>query len=461
MRQLAIERNVHEFVPTPGANGFDINQVMMLAIERALVPPIVHSRNTFQPMRVIVVDRRLGNSASGEIPRLLPRTLPANAQFRNETPQIYHRAVRGEILSDEQGRLYEKLGRQIRPIHQLASGPFGEVIDLVPSSPKLKARPQTTSSASHQDLDATTETDKVVRGTREGELSRDTAGESKFAPLQKTTEQVNAVSHRKLFADPGQWRVLWWGEFKEILARQLAHPERLRDTYRLPCYVQVIETERDISITELASIYQSEKNQDNRLYLLTEEIAAKLDLVLPLRPVPVSNARRPANTLAAHERVFRLLAANDPTIDVATLKKTQQPLSTPVDTGTKPKTVEPTTADVVEKTTIPSRFVKEWEFRISREEAIYDLNAKPTLGSVLRNFLRGLSIVKTRNEITKWQTLLAGRSGDEQLWAVRPPAEMLSAPFVSDWATRALELAGYNSQKMFREWQIFWCRKGH
>jgi len=63
-------------------------------------------------------------------------------------------------------------------------------------------------------------------------------------------------------------------------------------------------------------------------------------------------------------------------------------------------------------------------------------------------------------KISKWQTLLAGRNGDDQLWAVRPPAGMLAHPFVSAWANRALELAGYDSQKMFSEWQIFWRRKG-
>src|SRR6185503_6685558 len=116
-------------------------------------------------------------------------------------------------------------------------------------------------------------------------------------PLQQAQEQRTSISHRKLFADPGQWRVVWWGEFKEILAHQLAHPERLRDTYRLPCYVQVIETERDVSIAELASIYKCDKPHEARLYELTDEIAAKLDLVLPLRPAPLPDARRQPNTL--------------------------------------------------------------------------------------------------------------------------------------------------------------------
>ena len=75
--------------------------------------------------------------AQFEMPRVLPRALPpAAADVPNfRAGQFHQRAVRGEILSDESGRLYEKLGRQIRPIHQLASGQFGEAIDLVPTAP--------------------------------------------------------------------------------------------------------------------------------------------------------------------------------------------------------------------------------------------------------------------------------------------------------------------------------------
>lgn len=466
MRQLATQPGFFETAHEVGSSGdpriFDLNRMLVLALERALEPPIVYGRSTLQPMRVIVVNAalprrvRAGEHGGVEMPRLSSRALPAVVGFSNEPAKLNRRAVRGEILSDEHGRLYEKLGRHIRPIHQLASGPAGEVLDLIPiveaELPATASTPQPHGPASTQTPDA--------QSSQPTRLIREDRQKSRLLPVQHAQEQIKLVSHRKLFADPGQWRVVWWGEFKEILAHQLAHPERLRDTYRLPCYVQVIETEREVSITDLAAIYQSDKERDTRLYLLTEEIAAKLDLILPLRPVPVSNARRPANTLAAHERVFRLLAANDPTIDVATLKKTQQPLPTSVDTEAKPKKVEPTTAEVVSKTAIPSRFVNEWQFRLSREEAIYDLNAKPGLGTVVRRFLRSVRLLKTRNEITKWQTLLAGRSGDEQLWAVRPPAEMLSDPIVCDWATTALELAGYNSQKMLREWQIFWRRKG-
>jgi hypothetical protein len=421
--------------------------MLMLALERALEPPIFHSRSTFQPMRVIVVNAafpprvRAGEHGGWEMPRLLPRALPVVGGFSNKPAMLSRCAVRGEILSDENGRLYEKLGRHIRPIHQLASGPAGEVLDLIPKV----ASTQTPEAQSPE-----------PPGLRRADLQK-----SRLAPLQQAQEQIKSLSHRKLFAEPGQWRVVWWGEFKEILAHQLAHPERLRDTYRLPCYVQVIEIERAVSIAELAAIYKSETEREARLYVLTDEIAAKLDLVLPLRPASPPDARRQPNTLTVHERVFRLLAVNDPTIDVATLKSKRSPFSKPEDNETKAKTLEPIAAAVSVKEAIPSRFVKDWEFRISREEALYDMNAKPTLSGLMRSLLRRLFTGNARNEISRWQTLLAGRSGDDQLWAVCPPKGMLAHPFVSAWANRALELAGYDPQKMFSEWQIFWRRKGH
>jgi hypothetical protein len=277
---------------------------------------------------------------------------------------------------------------------------------------------------------------------------------------QQAQEQIKLVSHRKLFADPGQWRVVWWGEFKEILAHQLAHPERLRDTYRLPCYVQVIEIERAVSIAELASIYKSEKEPEARLYLLTDEIAAKLDLVLPLRPAPLPDSRRTPNTLAAHERVFRLLTANDPTIDVATLKSKQPPLSKREDNETEAKALGPVTAAVSVKQAIPSRFVKDWEFRISREEAIYDMNAKPTLRDLLLKIGQRLRVAKSGNEFSKWRVLLTGKEADEQLWAVRPPRGRLTDSLIREWAQKMLELGGYDLNKMIIEWEIFWRRRG-
>jgi len=469
MRQFGAQRSFIEPAREFAVNsdsGVDFNNLLLLAIERALVPPVVHRRSVLQPMRIVVVDPALlsqmkpGHQSQLEMPKVLPRALPPapdNPNYR--TAQFHQRAVRGEILSDESGRLFEKLGRQIRPIHQLASGECGEAIDLVPTAP---APTRMIRAAAGPNVVEPSIKTKAQSGPQENAASNVDSGQAKFVPLRPTqTSQTKPVSHRKLFADPGQWRVVWWGEFKEILAGQLAHPERLQDSYRLPCYVQVLETERAVSIEELAAVYKSDNEHHARLYLLNDEIAAKLDLVLPLRPAPPHHAPREPNTLLAHERVFRLLAANDPTNDVTMSQTRRRSAATKTDSsGATAKVGDPAASTVQLKEVVPSHFVNEWEFKLTREEASYEMNAKPAFGNLIVKFWRRLRLIKQGAELRKWQTLLAGRSADEQLWAVRPPAGMLADSFVREWAGKTLEHSGYDSQKMINEWEIFWRRRG-
>jgi hypothetical protein len=212
----------------------------------------------------------------------------------------------------------------------------------------------------------------------------------------------------------------------------------------------VLETERTVSITELAEVYKSDNKANTPLYLLTDEIAAKLDLVLPLRPAPPRQGRREPQTLLAHERVFRLLVANDPTIDVT--------MSQSKASATKSSSQAVQGSSL--KEVIPARFVNEWEFRFTREEVLYDMNARSGVGGLARRILRQLRIIKQGREFRKWQTLLAGRSLDEQLWSVRPPASRFADSSLQEWASRTLDLAGYDSRKMVTEWEIFWRRKG-
>ena len=445
----------------------DFGNLLLLAIERALAPPVVHRRTVFQPMRIVVIDPALlsqaipDDEAQFDMPKVLPRALPPVADVPNfRAAQFHQRAVRGEILSDESGRLYERLGQQIRPIHRLASSQFGEAVDLVPNPPvPTRMIPP---APGPRAVRASVKT-RAQSGSEEAATEKGDSGKSEFVPLGQTqTPQTAAVSHRKLFADPGQWRVVWWGEFKEILGRQLAHPERLQDTYRLPCYVQVLETERTVAIEELATVYKSNNEHHARLYFLTDEIAAKLDLVLPLRPAPPHHARREPNTLLAHERVFRLLAANDPTIDVTMSKSTvRSSTAKAASSGAIAKVGDPAAPTARLKDSIPNRFLKEWEFKLTREEASYEMKAEPALGSRIRRLWRRLRVLKQGKEFRKWQTLLVGRSIDEQLWAVRPPAGMLADPFVREWATKTLQHGGYDSEKMNIEWEIFWRRRGH
>src|SRR6266705_424607 len=462
MRQISTQRAffepAREFASSADPRVVDLNHLLLLAIGRALSPPIVHMRSTLQPMRVIVVEPDLcppdnsADEAGYETPHLLPLALPQVAGFPNHyDPELHQRVVQGEILSDESGKLYEKLGRQIRPIHQLASGPFGELIDLVPvgrSNVRMLAPP-----AGPRLVEAK----NTVPSSFESGSGNGGSSVSKFVPLQESTEKSDVSSYRKLFLDPGQWRVVSWGEFREILARQLAHPERLRDTYRLPCYVQVIEINREMSIEELAASHPSEKERQSSLYFLTSEIAAKLDLVSLLPPLaaPEHGVRRKPNTLLPHDRVFSLLAANDPTVDVATFKtRAQSPASNAASQSSDAKAVgEETAHKVALKMAIPERFVKEWEFKLTREEASYDISRGQTLAGAIQRFFRRLRIFKLRSEFRKWHVLLSGKTADEQLWSVRPPADMMAHPFIREWATRTLSLAGYDPQKMILEWE--------
>ena len=113
------------------------------------------------------------------------------------------------------------------------------------------------------------------------------------------------------------------------------------------------------------------------------------------------------------------------------------------------------------KTTIPEQWVKPWEFQISREEALYDMRADASSrNSPLAFILDMTNRFGHRQDWRKWQALLAGKSLDEQLWAVRPPRGMIARAAVRDWARQTLEQAGYDARMMLAEWEIFWRRKG-
>jgi len=461
MRQFASQRVFIEPPSEPvGPDvGFpDPNQLLLLALAHAMAPPIVDRRSMLQPMRVIViqpgsVDATVGGNGNFGSKTVLP--LPqAMVSFTHAESEFHQRVVQGEILSDENGQLYEKLGNRIRQVHQLASGPSGELIELAPAG---QARPRLLGAPVGPRIVGRHQTTNVP-----AEHEQAGASESTFVPLTSSPKRSAAPTHRKLFSDPGQWRVVVWGEFKEILAKQLAHPERLRDTYRLPCYVQVFETERAVTIEELAAAYALETERQTPLYFLTAEIAAKLDLVslLPASSPQPRNQERGPHMLLPHDRVFRLLVANDPTIDVASLQRSPEPTvsKTAPAVEVKAQTEAPASSTIL-KQEIPKRFRNEWEFKISRDEAIYDMNTRPAIGDLVRRFFRSFRVFKLRNELRKWQTLLATKNPDEQLWAVRPPADMLGHALVRDWLVRTLTHGGYDSSKMTSEWEIFWRRK--
>ena len=384
--------------------------MFFIAIQRDPAPPIVFGRNRLQRMRVILVEpdraARVGEAGGEPGFEVLP-TLPAPPQHLALQPRLVH----GEILRGEDDELYERIGSRIRRLRNLAAGPNGEILDVVaPPAPQL------------------------------GRIQSAEEAQPEAAPAQP--------GFRKLLAEPGEWRVVPLGAFKQMLAPQLAHPERLRDAHRLPCHAQVFELTAPQQFDQLAAAIFGEAAR-GRLQPLTHAVAMQLQLapvVSPTPRVPRSMPRSPGMLLPG-DRVFHLRVANDPTAEEP------EPRGAPERTATPP-------AQVL-KTGIPERFARPWEFQFSREEALYDLSCVSTFWGALGDKLaRLIHCFAFRRELRKWQMLLNGRSADEQLWSVRPPRGGLTHRFVLAWAKSALELGGYDPRNMLTEWQIFWRRKG-
>jgi hypothetical protein len=367
--------------------------------------------------------------------------------------------VRGEILRDPEGRLYEKIGQEIRPLHKLAVGSRGQVLELMPSrGPTFETRAPAADDAPFASRQESGSEEYLPPGG-----SREHNGE--FNPVnpppQSTTENSRAASYRKLFPDPGQRCVVRLGDFKSLLAPQLAHPERVRDTHRLACYLQIYEVSQAQRLESLAAAL-GDATRASQLQSMTESVARQLGVapLLRIRPRVPARFPREAGLLLPYEKVFRLQLAQDPTTDDATPSR-EPPRNFPMKTQTAADERYSARAPArTPKTAIPERYLKPWEFKLSRDEALYDINVRATfagwfgaLTARCRNWIGG------RGELKRWQLLLSGKGADEQLWTVRPPRGAWAQPSIRDWARKTLEAAGYDSSTMLLEWEMFWRRK--
>ena len=265
---------------------------------------------------------------------------------------------------------------------------------------------------------------------------------------------------RRLYPEPGQEVVVAWGEARDLLACQLAHPERLRDGHRLRCHAQVYEAMAPQRRELLATAMLGDASLAPMLHPLTDGYAARLGLAatLPPRPALPPQRREPGIVLAG-DRLIRLLVDDDPTRDgLVPSRETpdRMPLRAPAAQPAPPPhpaTNPPCCA------TIPKQYLRPWEFRRSREEAIYEMHfaAEPGWWRRLLRALRGPSV--SRREFVRWQIMTSGKGVVDQLWGVRPPAGGLTHPKVRDWAARTLTLAGYDPVLMLTEWEIYWRRK--
>jgi hypothetical protein len=105
---------------------------------------------------------------------------------------------------------------------------------------------------------------------------------------------------------------------------------------------------------------------------------------------------------------------------------------------------------------IPPRYMRPWEFQLSRTEALFDMrhHCRPGL------MRRLLDRIGRRARLARWRALLDGHTALEQLWGVRPPKRGYQDPEINAWARRMLAAAGYDAERWLPTWELFWRRKG-
>lgn len=441
-------QNPYPFMGQAPAEGRGL--VFLVAIRRNFIAPVSHQNDLLQRMGIMLMtpDEAAGyppGRAVGPLPSM-PAPQPPTSLTAGDR-RFLPRPVHGEILRDTNGKLYEKIGQSVRPIHNLAIGPKGEIVEFAPS-PRAGA-----TSATPNLRPSTEESDKARReGWSDGGHEQKLTAEYAPPPMapQRPTVRPTRAPFRMFFSNPGQWRIVQWGDFKEMLAPQLAHPERLNDTHQIHCYVQVYETTVMQALAALARAVLGESGTTNELRPLTAAIATKLQLKLPpaIRPRAAGPVPRKPGLLPPHERVFRLQVVLDPTLDADPNK----PLPSAPEQTSTPKPAG--------KRTIPEQFLNPLEFKISRDEATYEMNIAPRLKGSWFSFLKRIQHRVSDPAFRKWKALLCGKDLEEQLWAVSPPKHGLTHPVIRDWALQTLQMAGYDTSVMLAEWELFWRRKG-
>jgi hypothetical protein len=425
------------------------SRMLLVTVPPEQLPPVSFGSTLFQRARIVIFrEGDLGDAAGfggidpaqvlGELPLL--RAAAAMAASPS-APAPRPRRLQGELLCDEAGRLYEKIGSYVRPVHQLVAGPRGEVLDLAP--------PSKTRSAARNAADVIDVPDADV------------------SEASTPDEEGSAAACRELIPRSAQPRIVRFGEFKTMLGPQLLHPERLRDTHRLSCGVRVFESPRKQRLDAFAA--DALGGASTQLLQLTAALAARLEIGELVSTRAHHGRDREPGWILPGERVVFLSVLHDPTAMAAASRSANECAASSarsIDASAPTRLADPLdraarTADGPRMlcNAIPDRFLAPWQFAFGRDEAIYDLDQRA--GRWWRSLVDCLLGAASRGrERRKWQALLAGRTVDDQLWAVRPPRGWLTSADVRAWARRTLDAGGYDANTMLREWEIYWQRKG-
>lgn len=429
-------------------------RVMLIAVPPELMPPVSFGSALFQHIRVVLVhedetDDFEPSNVLGELPQL---GAPAAMASSSANALRHSRRLRGEILCDESGRLFERIGNYVHPVHQLVAGPHGEVLDLPPPP----SRPDFRRGAPVIDVEA----DDAPRP-----LDRRSARE----PMEVSTADIDepaapAMSCRELVPASVRPRVVQLGPFREVLGPQLLHPERLRDQHRLRCRVRVYEATRAQRVDTLRT--ELFKGAGGQLLPLTGALAARLELTDLISHPRTAAMHHEPGLVFPGERLVKLEVIEDPTAVVSPPRSdTRAPAVTEAPAAPLPVVAAPDPPSEMRpvnlpKKTIPDRFLGPWQFTMTREEAMYDLDAGRTKSPLARVIARVRARLTSRGDFHKWQILLAGKNLEDQLWAVRPPRGGLSNDAVRRWARLTIEATGYDADATMLEWEIFWRRRG-
>ena len=281
---------------------------------------------------------------------------------------------------------------------------------------------------------------------------------------------------RCLLPRPGVKRAVSFGEFKSQLSAQLAHPERLRDTHRLPCCVQLYRVTLAQPRLDVAKRLLGAGASAADLLMFTPDVARRLQLPPPRHATPRNGeARQESPWLNAGEEVVELRVIHDHTQDAGREEAAQAPrelapAKLPVVASAPPapqpiaipraEPAPPAPSAPLIRTEIPPRFLKTPDFKLTREEALFDMAVAATTRGPIEAIKRFAGTFSRRGELERWRALLDGHERDEQLWQVRPPHAALTDRRSRDWARRALTLGGYDTGRMLREWELYWRRRG-
>jgi hypothetical protein len=430
------------FTPEGFAPGL-FRYVFLIAIRGEPPVPVLHCGNPLRPMEVIL-------TGPGDMPPLagleaaigpLPALPPPHRLMRNANPSapLMPREITGEILRDASGRLYEKAGDYVRPIHQLFTGSRGEMIDLAPIR-DVTDETTISGASGHGRWGAAGASGAASAANREAGAEQDDApplgGERSFGELA-----------RRLTPEPGLWRLIRYADFIDVITPQLADPHRLQPRHQLACFLQIYEAGTTTTLSVLEEAAARELGKAGKLIPLSYDLCRKFGLSLPRPALALSSTQHAYSPgiVPAGARFMTLRVALDPTAEAA---------------APPPRSDAPMGVTTpVRKTSIPQEFSKPWDLRLSRDEALYDMTLATSRGTWQRLLDRVLRRIPGR-DMKKWHALLFGKTPDQQLWAITPPKGAQRDARIRRWAEQTLQLGGYDAARMLAEWEIHWRRRG-